>query len=109
MLKRDQAEIKVQAKNLFGKINIQLKDKAEVSLSESSAYLGSGSLPDEAVKSWAVLIRPEKISLDELAKRLRTAGTPVFSHIRDSRLWLDMRTVFPEEVKILAESIIQVV
>jgi L-seryl-tRNA(Ser) seleniumtransferase len=75
---------------------------AEVSVRETAAYVGSGSLPDQGVPSRAVALAPRTISVDELARRLRTGTPAVFGRIEDEQLHLESRTLFPEEVEAVA-------
>src|SRR5439155_23135173 len=48
---------------------------AHAAAAEDVAYVGGGSLPDQALKSWVVEIEAKDLSDAELAQRLRT-GTP---------------------------------
>jgi L-seryl-tRNA(Ser) seleniumtransferase len=73
-----------------------------VRFSAETAYVGSGSLPDEGLVGRAVALAPKKLSVDELARRLRAGSPAVFGRIAGGELILDMRTVFPDEFGALA-------
>ncbi len=69
---------------------------------EEVAYVGSGSIPDEGLKSYAVRVRPQAEAgraarLEELAYALRHAVPSVFARIADDSLLLDMRSLLSEE------------
>ncbi|XAL98954.1 L-seryl-tRNA(Sec) selenium transferase [Phycisphaeraceae bacterium D3-23] len=70
---------------------------AEAGVVETEAYMGGGSNPAQAVPSVAVRLRAAHLGEDELATRLRTGKTPLLPRVADGALWLDVRTVFPEQ------------
>jgi seryl-tRNA(Sec) selenium transferase len=43
---------------------------------------------------------------DALARRLRMGATPVVARIAEGKLWLDLRTVLPEQDAALAEAVV---
>jgi L-seryl-tRNA(Ser) seleniumtransferase len=60
--------------------------------------IGGGSLPGEALPSWAVVLAGRQDeALDDLARRLRVGAPGVFGRIERERLYLDLRTVLPED------------
>jgi L-seryl-tRNA(Ser) seleniumtransferase len=69
---------------------------------DSVAYLGSGSLPTEALPSVMVTVSVAELGAEELARRLRTDDAQVFGRIQDDRLRLDMRTIADEQVTAIA-------
>jgi len=64
-----------------------------VSVSESTAYVGGGSMPQQTLKSFAVSPSPVGTSPDELAAKLRACSVPVIGRIREGRFWMDVRTL----------------
>jgi L-seryl-tRNA(Ser) seleniumtransferase len=73
-----------------------------VRVSAETAYVGSGTLPDQGLPSRTVALAPSGLSVDEFARRLRSGSPAVFGRIAGGELLLDMRTVFPDEVAMLA-------
>lgn len=67
--------------------------KIQAAISDSVAYLGSGSLPAEAIPSVMVTVSVSGISAEELGRRLRTDEAQVFGRIEADKLRLDMRTI----------------
>ncbi|MCD4700959.1 MAG: L-seryl-tRNA(Sec) selenium transferase, partial [Candidatus Aegiribacteria sp.] len=66
----------------------------------TDSYVGSGSLPDHAIPSVGVgLAGPDN---EALARKLRLGSPAVASRIEDGLLKLDMRTLQPGEMDILA-------
>jgi L-seryl-tRNA(Ser) seleniumtransferase len=72
---------------------------------DSVAYLGSGSLPTEAIPSVVVTVSVRGLSAEALARALRTDEAQVFGRIEDGRLRLDLRTVADGEVAAIAAAL----
>ncbi len=64
---------------------------------EDSAYVGGGSLPDQALRTWVVEVEAAGVSDAELARRLRTGEPAVMGRLQGGKVLLDVRTVFPEQ------------
>ena len=74
------------------------------SIDRSVAYLGSGSLPNEAIPSIMVSVTVPGLSAAELARRLRVDAACIFGRIEQDRVRLDMRTVTDEQVGAMGEA-----
>jgi len=66
-------------------------------------FLGGGSVPTHQLPTWCVSIAPANLSVDSLATRLRTGQPAVFGRIKEDRLMLDLRSVFPSQDTQLVE------
>ena len=66
---------------------------AKVMPAESA--IGGGSLPGETLPTMAVTLSP--CSAEALGRALREGNPPVVARIAEDKVWLDPRTVFPEE------------
>lgn len=71
----------------------------------SVSYLGSGSLPTQAIPSVVVTVQIEGLSASELAKRLRLDDACVFARIEQDRVCLDMRTIVDAQVDTVAQAL----
>ncbi len=78
---------------------------AVVRVAKDEAYVGGGSLPDQAMPSWVVELEAEGLSDAELARRLRTGTPAVMARIRDGRVVLDVRTVLADQEGALVEAV----
>jgi len=78
--------------------------RAKADSRASQAYLGSGSLPEEAIPSFAVGISLPGLSAAELARALRLDPACVFGRIEDEQVWFDVRTITDEQVKAIADA-----
>ena len=70
-------------------------------IESSKAYLGSGSLPTEALPSAGVSVAVPGLSAADLARRLRLDEACIFSRIEDDLVRLDMRTLTEEQVPVI--------
>lgn len=98
-LTRPVAELEVMAARLVPLIGERLGSEWTASAVASAAQVGSGSLPDAAISSCAVSLRPASNSgkaLAALAARLRALPVPVIGRIHDGALLLDLRCLDDE-------------
>jgi L-seryl-tRNA(Ser) seleniumtransferase len=65
-------------------------------ITESTAYVGGGSLPESGVASIAVALVPAR-GADAAAQELRHAPMPIVARVEEGRLLLDLRTILPQQ------------
>jgi L-seryl-tRNA(Ser) seleniumtransferase len=75
-----------------------------VTIENSLAQIGSGSLPVETLPSFAVVLESPNISAEALATQFRTQAVPVIGRTQDGRFWIDVRTVYDKEVDSIIEA-----
>jgi L-seryl-tRNA(Ser) seleniumtransferase len=94
MLGTPVAELRQRAEGLADRLR-GVEGVARAEPAEDVAYVGGGSLPDQAMKTWVVELEARGHSDAELALRLRLGHPAVMGRVRDGKLVLDVRTVFP--------------
>jgi L-seryl-tRNA(Ser) seleniumtransferase len=104
MLNAPLGELRTRADSLAAKL-AAVPGVASAVVSEDVAYVGGGSLPDQAMKTWVVEVRPASLSDAEFAHRLRTGRPAVMGRLRGEKLVLDVRTVFAEQEEALVEAV----
>lgn len=72
-------------------------DAIQVTVEESTAQIGSGSLPVDTLSSLTVSLHAPQISAETLAAHFRAQSIPVIGRVQDERLRFDVRTVFGKE------------
>lgn len=102
MLAAEETELHAKAA-LLQKMLADAGAAAEIVTVDSQA--GGGSLPGQALKSWAVALAPEGISPDTLERRLRCRVRPIIARISGGRYLLDVRTVETAEFDEIAAAI----
>ncbi len=108
MLHMPLAELRQRAEELAVKLR-QIDNIAAVKVNEDIAYVGGGSLPDQAMKTCVLEVVARGVGDTELAHRLRTGSPAVIGRLQDGKLLLDVRTVFPQQETALVEAVRQAV
>jgi L-seryl-tRNA(Ser) seleniumtransferase len=104
MLGLDLSKLKRRARRLSKKLSGVIKE-AEMSLREDVSQVGGGALPLQDLPTMALIIRPRNFSVNKLEENLRKGDPPIICRISKEELVLDMRTVFDEEIPLLAAAI----
>ena len=84
MLTENEESIRARAERLGGQ------------LIEGDSEVGGGSFPGTKLRSWLAGFPDE-----QLAERLRAYDPPIIARVAGSRVLLDARTIFPEQVEIV--------
>lgn len=82
------------------------KIPAKVEVGPCESQIGGGSLPLERIPSMAVMIRPEKISVNELEERLRHLPVPVIPRTANDTVILDARTIQKQELRPMVDELV---
>ena len=104
MLLQKPETIKERAKKIASGIKRHVKN-AEVEVVSDKSKAGGGSLPEMEFPTYAVSIKPENISVNELEERLRKGTPPIVARIKDDALLLDARTIRNEEIDELVKCV----
>ena len=64
-------------------------------------------VPAQAIESAAVVIRPPALAEADLAARLRIGDPGVVPRVHDGEVWLDLRTVFPDQDDLLVATVVE--
>jgi L-seryl-tRNA(Ser) seleniumtransferase len=118
-LSQEDALREVPCLRMLGETPTELKRRAEaladrlrgiavlksVDVAEDVAFVGGGSLPDQKMKSWVVLVAARDVGDAEFAQRLRTGDPAVVGRVRDGKVILDIRTVFRHQEDELVDAL----
>jgi L-seryl-tRNA(Ser) seleniumtransferase len=74
----------------------------EATLKEDVSQVGGGSLPLQELPTLVIAIRPLSSSVNDFERNLRKGNPPVISRISKEELILDLRTIFDEEIPLIA-------
>jgi L-seryl-tRNA(Ser) seleniumtransferase len=105
MLTRDQRTLRRRGRRLLGRLSETSVGQAKFALRKDVSQVGGGSLPDQELPTIVVAIKPEPSSVNDLQQRLRKGEPPVIVRISKEEVVLDMRTVFDEEIPLLARAL----
>jgi len=107
MLRRSPQDIADQAQRLASQLSPRISGGA-VTMVPGFSQMGSGSLPTQNLATTLVAIRPERVSAEQLAKRLRQYRTPIFTRIQDDQVLIDPRTLREGEDKTLVDAFVEI-
>lgn len=99
ILTRPQQEMHDSAERLLPELSAHYPD-FDLASEECWSQIGSGSLPVDRLPSWAITFTPKDgrgSTLLSLANRWRRLNQPVIGHLRDGRMWLDLRCLDDED------------
>ena len=98
MLFQSPREIRARAGKIASALRAAVKDE-RFDVIKDSSQAGGGSLPETEFPSFAVSVKPSRMSVNEMESRLRTASPPVIARIRGDSLLLDARTIGKDDIK----------
>ncbi|MGB7573485.1 MAG: L-seryl-tRNA(Sec) selenium transferase [Thermodesulfobacteriota bacterium] len=105
MLSLDTKRLKKRGKRLLKRLSGVTNKKMAFTLKEDVSQVGGGALPLQELPTLVVAIKPLEVSVNSLEENLRKGEPPIVCRISKEELILDMRTVFDEEIPMLAAGI----
>lgn len=105
MLAASRAELEGRAQKLQAAIVQAAAGAVTAEAVPSESYLGSGSLPMEAMPSFAVKVTSPGVKASELARRMRLDDAAVFGRIENDAVLLDARTLTDAQVPLVAAAV----
>jgi L-seryl-tRNA(Ser) seleniumtransferase len=107
MLTEPLASIRQRADSLLGLLSPAQAERLGAAIQEDQSQVGGGALPTVELPTAALALGSETLPAPLLDDRLRRAAPPVMGRIKDDRLLLDCRTVFPDQLRELARVLAQ--
>lgn len=104
MLGTTREQLRSRAEVLAARLK-ELDGLALVRVVDDVAYVGGGSLPDQAMPTVVVELTPSRLSDAEFAERLRAGSPAVMGRLNEGKMLLDLRTVFMEQEVDLMEAV----
>jgi L-seryl-tRNA(Ser) seleniumtransferase len=77
----------------------------EVNIMKEVSKVGGGAYPLQELPTWVVSLKPQTMTAPALEERLRKCTPPIIARISKDQVLLDMRTLFPEEISMVTDSI----
>lgn len=105
MLSLTAAELEQRARSLIEAISVHTDLELELVPGESA--IGGGAGPTSTLPTTLIAVTHPKKSAQEIEHQLRESSSPpVIARISEGRVLLDLRTVFPDELSLLGESLL---
>jgi L-seryl-tRNA(Ser) seleniumtransferase len=104
MMALTKAEITQRAEALASHFE---SSKLRMELFDGESLIGGGAAPSAVLPTTLIAITHQSLSADELAACLRRSELPVIARVEEGRVVLDLRTVRPEQDKLLIELLVR--
>ncbi len=109
MLTEAPAALLKRAEELAAQLKAKVAYPAEIQVISGTSQVGGGSMPTAELPTYLVTCVVQHLSVEELSAQLRLAEPAVVGRVQDNKYQVDLRTVQPEEVELLAEVIARVI
>ncbi len=96
-------EVKKKARRLLGRLRKAKLPRLKARMVKTISRIGGGALPLACPESYALALKVEGWSAATLERRLRHADPPVIGRIEDEEVFLDLRTVLPQEIPVVVK------
>lgn len=107
MLVRSMDELHQTGQSLKQRLDGHMGE-ATLDIVKTDAFIGGGSTPAQAMASVALCLEPKDASEQTWADHLRGAKTPVLARVAQGKVWFDLRSVMPDQIDALADSIMDI-
>jgi L-seryl-tRNA(Ser) seleniumtransferase len=98
MLTMSAGELKKRALRLARILKKNIGEKCRSSVLPTVSRVGGGALPEFNIESWAVVLSPISMSLNQFEKSLRHLSIPIIGRIENNCFLLDVRTLQESEI-----------
>ena len=105
LLHSTQKNLRQRVEKLYAQIKPSTIKKWNIEVVESVVEAGSGSLPEEKVKSIALQFSGTNSDLQKLAKSLRLREPPIVGYINRGKFFIDFKAVLSEQYSEITKAI----
>jgi L-seryl-tRNA(Ser) seleniumtransferase len=105
MMRLTKEEIETRARVLASGITAP---RLEIEIVDGESVVGGGAAPSSVLPTRLLALSCKNLSADALATKLREADPPVIARVEEGRVLLDLRTVFPEQDRCVADVLARV-
>jgi L-seryl-tRNA(Ser) seleniumtransferase len=104
MLLQKPEELRGRANKIAKRLKREIQN-AYIRVMSDSSRAGGGALPEVALPTYAVSIKSDEISVNELEERLRKSNPPIIARIKEDSLIIDARTIRDEDLESLVKGV----
>jgi L-seryl-tRNA(Ser) seleniumtransferase len=102
MMSLSNEEIGVRAESIASQIQ---STRVKIEVIDGESVIGGGAAPSSVLPTRLLAVIHVDLSADELSARLRKSDPPVIARVEEGRVLLDLRTVFPEQDRLIADAL----
>jgi hypothetical protein len=108
LISRPPHAIRQDAERLREKVLARLPAGANAEIVEGESEAGGGAIGQPPIPTFLLALSFGGIAPDEMAAGLRAFDPPVIVRVKSDRVVVDPRTLFPEEIDLVADAIVRV-
>lgn len=108
MIRATTDELADRARKLAEQLEAALPDEHFLVCSDVG-FAGGGSMPGRELQTVIIRWRPEGVSAEKMASRLREGEVPIIVRIRDNAICLDLRTLHEADFEMLVSGLLAAV
>ena len=83
--------------------------KMQLEIMDGESVIGGGAAPSSVLPTRLLAVTCTGISADELSVKLRKSDPPIITRVEQGRVLLDLRTVFPEQDRLILDALERIV
>jgi L-seryl-tRNA(Ser) seleniumtransferase len=99
------ADVRRRARRLLARLDHATRDRLAPQLREDRAQVGGGALPTVELPTVGLAVGATPAAARDLDAALRSGEPPVVGRMLHDRLFLDCRTVIPDQIALLARAL----
>jgi len=105
MLAPSAAEVRARSQRFLESIPSRSGGKLELELVDGFSKVGGGAAPETEIPTCLISVGSGNLSAQSIVDRLRGSDPPIIARIAEDHVLLDLRTVAPEQERILASAL----
>jgi len=102
MMSLSRSEIGARAEALAEKLRSSAR-KIQIEIVDGESVVGGGAAPSSILPTRLLALTCEGLSADDFLTRLRNSDPPIIARVEERRVLIDLRTVFPDQDRVLAD------
>lgn len=107
MITTEKDELQKKAEHLKTQI-MEQSAQYRIQITEDEGMIGGGSAPNVVLPNVVLEVTHERFSAYRLAESLRRGELPIVARIHNDKLILDVRTIFEEEIPLIAQKLTEI-
>jgi len=97
LLSKSREDLRKEGIKILNKINRGQIKKYNINLVETLVEAGSGSSPEQKLKSMALSFQSDEMGVNKIAKRFRMSFIPVVGYISENTFYIDLKALLPRQ------------
>ncbi|MBN1827333.1 MAG: L-seryl-tRNA(Sec) selenium transferase [Candidatus Eisenbacteria bacterium] len=108
LISRPLRDIQKDVETLRGSILRRAGDAVHTEIVEGESEAGGGAIGQPPIPTVLLAISIDGMRPEAVAAALRGADPPIVARVREDRIRIDPRTLFPEEIAVVADTIVRI-